>query len=328
MREAFTKIAFRTKTLKLIDQANEIIGEFRARGFTLTVRQLYYQFVARDLIANTPQNYERVASVVDDARKAGLIDWRAIEDRTRFLRRIPDFADPQAWLDNEIEGYAEDIWRDQDYYAEVWVEKDALLGVIEGACNELRVPYFACRGYPSSSELYKAGKRLARIRDAGRWPIVFYLGDHDPSGLQMGVENAPNALETYSRSHDIEVRHVALTRDQIDEHDPPANYAKESDSRFNWYQETTGLDESWELDALDPDVIDAVIRSNVEDILDRAKFDRNVAAETANRNRLHEIKDAFADLAGNIAGARRYARNRTPAIDSELLRRSIEGKLK
>lgn len=325
MREAFTKIAFRKKTLVLIEQANEIIAQYRARGFTLTVRQLYYQFVARDLIENTPQNYERVASVVDDARKAGLIDWKAIEDRTRFLRRIETFVTPTDFLEDAIGNYAEDVWRDQDYYAEVWIEKDALLGVIEGACSELRVPYFACRGYPSSSELYKAGKRLRRYRDTGRWPIVFYLGDHDPSGLQMGVENAPNALITYARSHDIEVRHVALTREQIDEHDPPANYAKESDSRFNWYYDRTGLDESWELDALDPDVIDTLIRDNIADVLDRDKFDKLIAEETGNRNRLFEIKDAFADLAGNIAGARRYARNRTPAIDSELLRRQLKG---
>jgi hypothetical protein len=324
-KEKFTQIAFQKKTLGVIEQANSIIAEYRERGFTLTVRQLYYQFVARDWIKNTSQNYERVASIVDDARKAGLIDWAAIEDRTRFLRRIPTFPHPTAFLADAFDTYAEDIWRDQPYYVEFWIEKDALLGVIEGACMELRTPYFACRGYPSSSELYKAGKRLRRIRDGGRWPIVFYLGDHDPSGLQMGVENAPKALETYGRTWDIEVRHIALTRDQIDEYDPPANYAKESDSRFNWYVERTGLEDSWELDALDPGVIDQLIRSNCEEYLDRDKFEANIRAEDYNRARLVEMKDAFADMANNIAGARRYARNRTPAIDAELLRRQLKG---
>lgn len=327
-RESFIEINFRKKSMVLIDQANSVIHAMRARGFTLTVRQLYYQFVSRDWLENTKQNYERLASVVDDARKAGLIPWDAIEDRTRFLRRIPDWDNPQDFLNEVVESYAEDVWRDQDYYAEFWVEKDALLGVVEVACNELRVPYFACRGYPSSSELYKAGKRMAAHRAAGRWPIVFYAGDHDPSGLQMGIENAPNALMMYARSNDIEVRHVALTRDQIDEYQPPANYAKESDSRYNWYVGETGLDDSWELDALDPDVIDAIIRENVESVLDRPKFEANMQAEAANRARLFEIKDAFVDLANNIAGARRYARNSTPAIEAELLRRSIERKLK
>lgn len=296
MYEQFVNINFRTKTRKVIEQANQVIAEYDARGFKLTVRQLYYQFVARDWLKNTPQNYERLASIVDDARKAGLIDWAAIIDRTRFLRRIPDFADPQAFLETVKHQYAEDIWRDQDYYPEVWIEKDALLGVIEDVCNELRIPYFACRGYPSSSELYRAAKRLRRKRDQGKWPIVFYLGDHDPSGLHMGLNNAPDLIATFGRSNDIDVKMIALTRDQIDEHNPPPNYAKESDARYNWYTFQTGLEECWELDALDPGVIDALIRSNFDEIVDREKFDARLADEQTNRDHLFDAIDNWPDI--------------------------------
>jgi hypothetical protein len=297
MFDKFVEINFRTKTRKVIEQANQIIGEYEARGFKLTVRQLYYQFVARDWLKNTPQNYERLASIVDDARKAGMIDWAAIIDRTRFLRRIPDFADPQAFMESVKHQYAEDIWRDQDYYPEVWIEKDALLGVIEDVCNELRIPYFACRGYPSSSELYRAAKRLRRKRDQGKWPIVFYLGDHDPSGLHMGTTNAPDLIATFGRTNDIDVKMIALTRDQIDEHDPPPNYAKESDARYNWYTFTTGIEECWELDALDPGVIDALIRSQVSEIVDREKFDARLADEQNNRDILFNTIDNWPDVA-------------------------------
>ncbi len=296
MFDKFVNIAFRTKTVDLINKANSVIDEYAARGFTLTVRQLYYQFVARDWLKNTQNNYQRLASVVDDARKAGLIDWNAIIDRTRFLRRIPNFSDPANFLDDVKDQYAEDIWRDQDYYAEVWIEKDALLGVIENPCNELRIPYFACRGYPSSSELYRAAKRLKRQRDAGKWPIVFYLGDHDPSGLHMGVSNAPDLLTMFGRTNDIDVQHIALTRDQIDEYTPPPNYAKESDSRYEWYLDRTNLEECWELDALDPGVIDALIRDRVESILDREKFDANLAAEAENASRLADAIDNWPDI--------------------------------
>lgn len=319
--ERFLEINFRQKTLVLIEQANEIIDEYQAEGFTLTVRQLYYQFVARDLVANTALNYERIASVVDDARKAGLIDWAAIEDRTRFLRAIPTFANPMDFLDKEIPEYAEDVWNDQDYYAEVWIEKDALLGVVERACMDLRVPYFAARGYPSSTALYNAGRRLARKRAKGQWPIIFYLGDHDPSGLQMGIENAPNALMQYARSQDIELNMVALTREQIDEHEPPANYAKESDSRYRWYNERTGLDDAWELDALPPNVVDQLLRDQIEAVLDRDKFDSRINAETVNRDKLTTLKNNFERIANNMPMIERYLDNRTPAIDSELLRK-------
>lgn len=300
MYERFVEINFRTKTRLLIDQANTVIAEYQARGFKLTVRQLYYQFVARDWLKNTFNNYQRLASVVDDARKAGLIDWNAIIDRTRFLRRIPDFSDPQAFLESVKHQYAEDIWRDQDYYPEVWIEKDALLGVIEDVCNELRLPYFACRGYPSSSELYRAAKRLRRKRDEGKWPIVFYLGDHDPSGRHMGIANAPDLLATFGRTNDIDVKMIALTRDQIDEHDPPPNYAKESDARYNWYVETTGLEECWELDALDPGVIDTLIRDSIGEIVDQEKFDARLADEQANRDVLFNTIEEWPNVANYL----------------------------
>lgn len=321
MREKFLEIAFRTKTRALIDQALIVIDEYRERGFTLTVRQLYYQFVARDWLKNTFNNYQRLASVVDDARKAGLIPWDAIEDRTRFLRGINTYSTPRDYMQSLVDGYHEDIWRDQDYHVEVWIEKDALLGVIEGVCNEQRVDYFACRGYPSSSELYKAGKRLGYYRSIGKWPIVFYLGDHDPSGLQM-VLNSDCALQQYGRSNDIEVRQLALTMAQIEEHNPPPNYAKETDSRFNWYCDTTGTEECWELDALDPGVIAEVIRENVESVMDRDKFDSNISLETAHRNTLKAIADDFGDGASIV----RFLRNHTPAMDSELIRRQLARK--
>jgi hypothetical protein len=318
MRERFLDINFRKKTRDLIDQANTIINEYQARGFTLTVRQLYYQFVARDWIKNTPQNYERVASVVDDARKAGLIDWAAIEDRTRFLRGYDTFTNPQNFLNSYVEGYKEDLWRDQDYHVEVWIEKDALLGVIEGVCEEHRVDYFACRGYPSSSELYKAGKRLRRYRDAGKWPIVLYLGDHDPSGLQM-VLNSDSALQQYGRNQDVEVKALALTREQIEEFNPPPNYAKESDSRYFGYVQATGTEECWELDALDPGVIDGVIRENIDRLIDWDKFKANELIERGRRDTMRSVVSEYADGAQLL----RFLQNHTPAIDSELLSREL-----
>lgn len=324
MFEQFLQINFHAKTKVVIAQANSIIDEYAAQGFSLTVRQLYYQFVARNWLKNTFQNYQRLASIVDDARKCGLIDWNSIVDRTRFLRRIPTYGNPKSFLHSAIGNYAEDVWRSQEYYAEVWIEKDALIGVAEKACNDLRVPYFACRGYPSSSELYKAAQRLRRKRDQGKWPIVFYLGDHDPSGQHMGLVNAPELVEMFGRSHDIEFRMIALTRDQIDEYNPPENYAKESDARFNWYVETTGLETCWELDALEPSVIDALIRDNIENILDRPEFEAKLAEEAGNQSQLYAVKDEFDKIAPNLAMIRRFLAHRTPEMESYLLRQRMD----
>ncbi len=322
--EQFETFNFRKSTLARIEQANVIIAEMQAEGYTLTVRQLYYQFVARDLLENTQQNYKNLASMVDNARKAGLIDWDAIEDRTRYLRYITAYNDPASFLRRQAERfYAEALWRDQEVYCEVWVEKDALLGVVERPALEWRVPYFACRGYASSSELYEAGKRLARKRAAGKRVVIFHLGDHDPSGLNMSDVNR-DSLRLFARSNGITLERLALNYDQVEEYDPPPNPAKDTDARFGGYadimRDEHGYEEddevpSWELDALNPSVIDQIIRTAIEGVVDKEKFSARYAEEEANKNTLLAAADSW-DYVGK-ALAHRFEEHPEHLLDAD-----------
>lgn len=269
-REKFIARNFSDGSVKLIEQANSIIAEYQAQGFTLTLRQLYYQFVARDLIANKQTEYKRVGSIVNDARLAGLIDWEAIEDRTRNVRTHPAWGDPSEIIQSAAAGYAEDWWADQQYRPEVWIEKDALVGVIEPVCDRYRVPFFACRGYSSQSEQWRAGKRFEQSIADGVTPIVLHLGDHDPSGVDMTRDNA-DRLAMFA-FEDVEVRRLALNIEQVRRYNPPPNPAKESDSRSTSYIEKFGA-KSWELDALDPRVIDKLIADELKSLIDSRKWE-------------------------------------------------------
>lgn len=287
MRERFEDINFQAKTLKVIEAANQIIASYQAQGFKLTLRQLYYQFVSRDLIANKQTEYKRLGGIIDQGRKAGLIDWSAIEDRTRNLEKSSVWSSPQSILSAVADQYAEDWWLSQDSYVEVWIEKDALTGVIEPVCGEYQVPYFACRGYVSQSEMYDAAQRLKKIGRSGRAPIILHLGDHDPSGMHMTVDNAER-LDKFMRGWGIDVRRLALNRDQIDQYDPPPNPAKDTDSRFVAYEAEHG-DQSWELDALEPTVIDGLIRDALTDIIDPDPWERAQKKQEANKQALEDL---------------------------------------
>lgn len=129
---AYIEKRFSVGSLALIETANEIIEEYKAQGFSLTLRQLYYQFVSRDIIANKMSEYKRLGSIINDARLAGHIDWYAIEDRTRYLRKLSSWSSPREILDGCATQYRSDAWANQDAYVETWIEKDALVGVIEG----------------------------------------------------------------------------------------------------------------------------------------------------------------------------------------------------
>jgi hypothetical protein len=262
MLELFIDKTFRGDTLAVIEQANEIIRDYEAQGYKLTLRQLYYQFVSRDYIPNTHKSYKRLGSIINDARLAGMVDWSAIEDRTRNVKSMLHLDDPADAVQTIRDQYGIDMWSNQDYRVEVWIEKEALTGVIASTCSELDVPYFACKGYVSQSEQWRAGRRFRGVDT-----IILHLGDHDPSGIDMTRDNS-DRLTMFARDVDNpEVRRIALNMDQVDQYDPPPNFAKMTDSRFSEYSRNYG-NESWELDALEPSVLNTLIFNEVDKIRD------------------------------------------------------------
>lgn len=259
MKIKYINKRFSGGSLAIIAKANEIIAEYSAQGFLLTLRQLYYQFVARDLIANKQTEYKRLGGIINDGRLAGLIDWNSIEDRTRNLEQNPHWDGPEEILRSVHQSYGVDLWAHQAYRPEVWIEKEALVGVIEGVCRDLDVAYFACRGYSSQSEQWRASVRFRDYMRDKQQPIILHLGDHDPSGIDMTRDNR-DRLDILRAT--IEVKRLALNMDQVLEHSPPPNPAKVTDSRFEGYVTKYGT-ESWELDALEPAFIADLIREHV-----------------------------------------------------------------
>jgi hypothetical protein len=282
---------FSGSSAELIDRANAIIAEYSAQGFSLTLRQLYYQFVARGIIPNKQTEYKRLGSVINDARLAGKIDWNAIEDRTRNLQDQPHWDSPEELIEAAAEQYRTDKWNGQTHRIEVWIEKDALTGVIEPICRELDIPYFACRGYSSQSEQWSAGQRFIRHIRRGVTPVLLHLGDHDPSGVDMTRDNRDRLcmFVEHHTGQSIVVERLALNMDQVQEHNPPPNPAKLTDSRSTDYIDKFG-DESWELDALDPPIIAGLIRDAVLKYRHEVLWDAAVAEENRQRGLMDQLK--------------------------------------
>ncbi len=326
-RIAYRKFNFRPSSLAIIHQANKILAEYQARGITVTLRQLYYQFVSRDLIANKQTEYDRLGSIINDARLGGLIDWDYLQDRTRNLNKTSHWDSPAGVIESAAASYHRDLWAGQEYYVEVWVEKDALLSVIEGVCEKWDVPFFACRGYTSQSEMWAAGQRIVKeVMQTGRKVRIIHLGDHDPSGVDMtrdihqrlsdfllhhmaeewldrNSQGSEESKEEYfqrcgeemsskggdSIDESIQINRIALNMDQIRRYRPPPNPAKITDSRAAAYIAEHG-NKSWELDALNPDVLTDLIESSIKEYLDeelwqevwqRQEDERQILTETS-----------------------------------------------
>jgi hypothetical protein len=175
------------------------------------------------------------------------------------------------------------MWEHQTYRPEVWIEKEALAGVFERVCNELRVPYLSCRGYTSQSEMWVAGQRLLRYAEGNQKPIILHFGDHDPSGIDM-TRDIMDRLKLFTNGA-VELDRLALNMDQVEEHEPPPNPAKTTDSRYSAYIAKFG-DESWELDALDPGILSGLVRTAINSITDREQWDMDVAREDEHKRLL------------------------------------------
>ncbi len=294
-RIAYEAKKFSPGSRLMIQRANTIITEYAGQGFDLTLRQLYYQFVSRGMIANKDTEYKRLGSIINDARLAGYIDWNSITDRTRNLRKLAAWDTPDELIDVAARQYRNDLWDSQPLRVEVWIEKDALVGVIEGVCNEFGVPHFSCRGYTSQSEMWAAGQRLGEYIEQGQRVLILHLGDHDPSGMDMTRDIREritnfiikdyhnhhvddlgetttrgaiyNAMDARVNGTAFEVRRIALNWDQIEQYSPPPNPAKITDSRSTAYIAEFG-DESWELDALDPTTLSDLIRTELDNEID------------------------------------------------------------
>lgn len=293
----YTKKRFGAATLGMIGQANTIIEEYQAQGFFLTLRQLYYQFVSRDLLANKVTEYKRLGSIINDARLAGLIDWTAIEDRTRNLHRQPSWTDPESIIGVCADSFRLDLWSTQPVRVEVWIEKEALAGVFERVCDDLRIPFFCCRGYTSQSEMWVASQRLRRYRSDGQEPVILHFGDHDPSGIDM-TRDITDRLELFS-GVGLDPRRLALTMAQIRQYDPPPNPAKETDSRFAGYLKTFG-DESWELDALEPAVLAKLVEKKVGTLREDRPWKARLKEENQHRATLAACAAHWSSVVGYL----------------------------
>jgi len=309
MRQTFKSINFKPDVLKTIATADRIITNYQQQGYRLTLRQLYYQFVSQNLITNEEKSYKRLASIISDGRLAGLLDWDGIEDRGREPSIPLQFNNLQHRIDSALNNYRLPRWDGQPCYCELWVEKQALAGVLAPLAKEFHVTLSVNKGYSSQSAMYDAAQRFREGMGAQGEPVIFdpdyhqctreefvgtasqeiehereghlfYLGDHDPSGEDM-VRDIRDRMDMFGVPN-LNVTKIALTTAQVRQYNPPPNPAKITDPRAKNYIAQHG-NSSWEVDALPPNVLVRLIRAAFKSVIDKPTMDAVIAREEADK---------------------------------------------
>jgi hypothetical protein len=327
-----------TDKFDIISKLISIVTFYTAAGYKLTLRQLYYQLVAKDWIPNDMVVYNKLSALLDDCRYSGEIDWDAFEDRGR-VPYTPYFEDSiTSALERTKDFYSLDKRKNQPIYVELWTEKDAISSILKNAVHDFTITVGINKGFASSTAIYAAYKRfIKKILLNHQKVVILYFGDHDPSGLDMvrdikerlefmmshgtnqsaflklcGTNEIKDLLYEYDLINQyndngdrekmrslitlaivkkyFEVKHIGLTKEQIEEYNLPSNPAKLTDPRAVKYIKKHG-NISWEVDALQPDALERIITENLNTIIDQSILDNILEQEENDRDKLGKIID-------------------------------------
>lgn len=278
---------------ELLDQIIEIIEKYLQQDLTLTNRQLYYQLVTKDIIPNAKEIYKRMCKFLTDARYGGYIDWEAIEDRGRIPTKHSEWDNIKSLIEDATYSYRLPRWDGQKYYIELYCEKQALENILKPIADKYHIYFGVNKGYSSASTMYDISKRIKNQINNGKKTIIFYLGDHDPSGLDMIRDIHTRICEFIEEDCDyFEVIPLALNMKQIKKYAPPPNAAKITDPRAKHYLTEYG-NESWELDALEPKILMDITENGIKGFIDLEKYNRWIKKEENEKQALKDFGDSL-----------------------------------
>jgi hypothetical protein len=241
----------------------------------MTVRQVFYRLVSAGVIAKTEPEYKRtVVRLLSDMRRQRDIPFGWIADNTRWMRKPVTYSSAEQALRQTAKFYRRSVWDSQDAYVEIWCEKDALAGVIYAVTEVWDVPLMVTRGYPSLTFLYGAAETIAAV---GKPAWIYYLGDYDPSGLDI-ARTVERGLREFAPDADIRFERVAVTAEQIEALRLPTRPTKRTDSRSRNFH-----GESVELDAIPPAQLREMVEGYIGRHVDRDRLDALELAENSER---------------------------------------------
>ena len=157
-------------------------------------------------------------------RRDGSLPYDWLADNTRWQRKPNTFESVEEALDDTARLYRKSLWRDADAYVEIWLEKDALAGVVLPVTGMYDVPLMVARGYASLSFLHSAAEAINKLEVPA---YIYHLGDFDPSGVNAG-EKIEETLRELAPTAEIIFERIAVTPSQITDWDLPTRPTKKS----------------------------------------------------------------------------------------------------
>jgi hypothetical protein len=282
-QSSLTKPRRRTKIQ--IQKIEDTLWQILYDDHPQTVRQVYYQAVCRGVIDKTEGEYKNtVCRLLADMRRRGVLPFNWLADSTRWMRKPTSYRSLHSAMLTTQAWYRRDLWDEQDAYVEIWLEKEALAGVLVSVTEEWDVPLMVTRGYPSISYLYSAAEQ---IKEQGKPTYLYYFGDFDPSGVDI-TRCVDEGIRELAPDADITFNRVAVTEEQIQEMGLLTRPTKKSDSRSKGFGS-----ESVEVDAISAADLRTLCEACIIQHVDSDRLEALKLVEASERQTLKEIADSF-----------------------------------
>lgn len=280
-----------------ITRIKDTIFELLEAEQPMTVRQLFYRMVSMGVIEKSENEYNQtVGRLLTNLRREGIVPYDWVADNTRWQRKPRTHRSLAAMLTESARFYRRDLWQDQNAYVEVWLEKDALAGVLYEETAAWDVPLMVTRGYASLSFLYTAAEAIA----AQEKPChIYYFGDHDPSGIHI-PQKVEATLREMAPDAEIYFERVAVTPEQIIELGLPTRPTKKSDTRSRNFD-----GESVEVDAIPPATLRQLVSDCIEQHVDGSILARNQTIEEEERRTAALLPDFLGEITSRRARRKR-----------------------
>jgi hypothetical protein len=282
-----TRSTFNRETQKIVDAIVAVFEKFEP---PLTVRQVYYQIATLGLVPLSQLGYRQVQRLCVRVRELEIVDWENFADRTRDVIQWEQWDGVSEYAQDVARWYRRDYWRTQPDHVEFWLEKDALSEFIGNTTRPLGVPLYTARGFASVTFIHEAAAALENI---DKPKFIYYLGDHDPSGISI-EKSLCERLEDFGA--DFHFRRLAVTLDDIEAFNLKPLQAKKTDSRYQSYKENFG-DQTIELDALPPNELRRRVTSAIHSHINHDEWKRLERVEALERNTIRSIADRIGSAA-------------------------------
>ena len=269
------------QSLELLTQVQKIINSY---DFALTLRQIYYQLVAKQIIPNEQRYYKKLSRLCVAGRDEGILPEEGFADRLREVDKLGSWLNLNEFMQTVKRSYRKDKWQNQDSYLEIWTEKDALRSVLTEITYKYDVALMVARGQLSRTEVYRTAERY---RDkTNKECYLYYCGDFDPSGLSI-YDSIKKRVMDFGVS--INFERIALTQEQIRKYQLPSDPAKQSDPNYNKFVSIYGSDMVVELDSLPPDVLRKIIEDCILQNIDEGYLAQSLRREENEKDKLNKF---------------------------------------